>query len=451
MASAMFTKEERRDLSLQNNPRSIDQVKQLVPAFNWDQYFSGIGIPALDTVIVMQLKYMEEMNGILGDTDIATLKEYIKWSQFNQWSAFLNSEIEKANFDFYYTELDGIPEMKPRDESVLGVLNNQLGEALGKLYVDEYFPPEAKAIALDMVENLKLAFGERIRNLDWMSDTTKQKALDKLDAFNVKIGYPDKWKDYSKLEIRGPDEGGTYISNMINYWKWIWEEDLGKMDEPVDKSEWHLPPQVVNAYYSPLFNEIVFPAAILQPPFYNYRADPAVNFGGIGAVIGHEMSHGFDDKGSMFDKDGNLKNWWQDEDRERFFTRAQKLIDQFDGYEPFEGVHVNGKFTLGENIGDLGGVNIAYDGLQRHLAENGDPGLIDGYTQDQRFFISWGTIWRTKMRDEALRNQIKTDPHTPGMYRAIGPLENLTAFYNAFGVEEGNKHWTADSLRVHIW
>ena len=280
---------------------------------------------------------------------------------------------------------------------------------------------------------------------------TKQKALEKLEAFNVKIGYPDKWKDYSKLEVNGPGDGGTYISNMINYWKWAWEEDLAKINEPVDKTEWHLPPQVVNAYYSPLFNEIVFPAAILQPPFYNYQADAAVNFGGIGAVIGHEMSHGFDDKGSMFDKDGNLKNWWVEGDREGFDARAQKLIDQFNAYEPFEGVFVNGTFTLGENIGDLGGVNIAYDGLQMHLAAHGDPGLIDGFTQDQRFFISWGTIWRTKIRDEALRNQIKTDPHTPGMYRAIGPLTNLTAFYDAFDVKESNAHWTPEGLRVRIW
>ncbi len=451
LAAAMFTKEERRDLSLQNNPRSIDQVKELVPAINWDEYFGGIGMSVLDTVIVMQLKYMEALNAVLSSEPVETLKQYVKWSQFNQWSAYLSTDIERANFDFYYTQLEGIPEMKPRDESSLSVLNANLGEALGKLYVDDYFPPEAKSIALDMVNNLKEAFAMRIRNLDWMSDSTKQKALEKLDAFNVKIGYPDKWKDYSNLEISGPGDGGTYISNMINYWKWSWEEDLSKIGQPVDKTEWHLPPQVVNAYYSPLFNEIVFPAAILQPPFYNYQADAAVNFGGIGAVIGHEMSHGFDDKGSMFDKEGNLKNWWGDSDRERFKVRAQKLIDQFDAYEPFEGVFVNGTFTLGENIGDLGGVNIAYDGLQRHLAEHGDAGLIDGFTQDQRFFISWGTIWRTKMRDEALRNQIKTDPHTPGMYRAIGPLTNLTAFYNAFNVEEGDALWTPDSLRVHIW
>ncbi len=341
--------------------------------------------------------------------------------------------------------------MRPRWERVLDVSNWSIGEAIGKLYVDGYFPPEAKATAEAMVANIKAAFGERIKQLDWMSEPTKEKALEKLNTFRVKIAYPDDWKDYSDLVVKGPEEGGSYLENLKNVRLWNWREDMEKIGEPVDKDEWFMAPQIVNAYYNPTNNEIVFPAAILQPPFYNYQADPAVNYGGIGAVIGHEISHGFDDQGSRYDKAGNLKNWWSDEDRRRFEALTKKLAAQYDAYEPLEGVRVNGQFTLGENIGDLGGINVAFDGLQRHLAQQGDPGPIDGFTQNQRFFISWASIWRTKYRDEALKNQINTDPHSPGMYRAVGPAVNMLAFYDAFGIGEGDAHYRPDSVRVKIW
>lgn len=451
MASVRLTKEERRNFNLLNNPRSISDIQAMVPAFNWKLMLDGFGASEIDTVVVHELKYMEELSGILNDESIETIKHYAKWSLFKDYAVYLSTEIDNANFEFYGKVMQGTETQKPRFERVLNVCNGTIGEALGKLYVDAYFPPEAKETALEMVTDLKEAFGERIKKVEWMSDTTKEKALKKLTKFKVKIGYPDQWKDYSTMVISGPDNGGSYYSNMKAVNKWNWEKDLARINKTVDKSEWMMPPQVVNAYYNPFYNEIVFPAAILQPPFYNYQADAAVNYGGIGAVIGHEMSHGFDDMGSRFDAEGNLKNWWTENDRKQFEERTELLVAQFDAYEPLDGININGKFTLGENIGDLGGLNIAYDGLQRYLAKHGDPGLIDGFTQDQRFFISWGTVWRTKMRDETLKNQIKTDPHSPGMFRAIAPQSNMESFYAAFDVSEGDEMFRTEDKRVYIW
>jgi predicted metalloendopeptidase len=451
MASVRLTKEERRNIPLLNNPRSVQQIQDMTPAFNWEKMLYRIGASGVDTIVVTELKFMDELNNILKEEPIETIKNYAKWSLFNDYAVYLSTTLDEANFDFYGKVLEGTESQKPRWERVLNVCNGTIGEALGKLYVDAYFPPEAKETALEMVTDLKEAFGERIKKLPWMSDTTKERALKKLQAFKVKIGYPDNWKDYGTMVIKGPAAGGSYYANMKEVNKWNWERDLNRINKAVDKSEWFMPPQVVNAYYNPFYNEIVFPAAILQPPFYNYQADAAVNYGGIGAVIGHEMSHGFDDMGSRFDADGNLKNWWTESDRERFNDRTKLLIAQFDAYEPLEGIHINGEFTLGENIGDLGGLNIAYDGLQRYIAKHGDPGLIDGYTQDQRFFISWGTIWRTKMRDEALKTRIKTDPHSPGMFRAIAPQSNMKSFYAAFDVNEGDAMYRSEKYRVYIW
>jgi predicted metalloendopeptidase len=267
----------------------------------------------------------------------------------------------------------------------------------------------------------------------------------------IKIGYPDKWEDYSALEVKSPEDGGSYFQNIKNVSKWGWAKDLAKLGKPVDKTEWGMSPQTVNAYYNPSYNEIVFPAAILQPPFYNYQADEAVNYGGIGGVIGHEISHGFDDQGATYNADGNLIDWWTAEDLTKFTSLGGALADQYSALEPLPGTHVDGKFTLGENIGDLGGVNAAYDGLQLYLKENGNPGLIDGFTPEQRFFISWSTIWRSKMRDEALKNQVKTDPHSPGMYRAYVPIQNVDAFYSAFNIKEGDGMFVAPEKRVKIW
>jgi putative endopeptidase len=284
-----------------------------------------------------------------------------------------------------------------------------------------------------------------------MTEETKEKALEKLSTFEVKIGFPDDWKDYSELEVDGDPETASYIDNVFKASEHRFRENLDKLGKPIDKKEWFMTPQTVNAYYNPTWNEIVFPAGILQPPFYNYKADAAINYGGIGAVIGHEISHGFDDQGSRYDADGNLENWWQEEDLENFKNRTGQLVDQFDTYQPLEGLFVKGSLTLGENIGDLGGVLVAYDGLQKHLDQEGRPDLIDGFTPEQRFFISWATIWRTKSREEALRTQIQTDPHSPAQYRANGPLVNVDAFYVAFSVQEGDGMYVAPEDRVRIW
>lgn len=451
MAAIRLSKEERRNTPLLNNPRTVSEIQSMTPAFNWRSMMDELGARTVDTIVVTEPKYMEELNRILEEESLEKIKNYAKWSILNQSAVYLNSELDAANFDFYGKVLGGMEKQRPRWERVLDVCNGTIGEALGKLYVDTYFPPEAKETALEMVTDLKDAFGERIKRLEWMSDTTKEKALKKLAAFKVKIGYPDTWKDYSKMELKGPSAGGSYYSNIQAVNMWNWERDLNRIHQKVDKSEWFLPPQVVNAYYNPFYNEIVFPAAILQYPFYHYRADAALNYGGIGAVIGHEMSHGFDDSGSRFDAEGNLRNWWTDNDRKRFEERAGLLIEQFNEYEPIKGIRLNGEFTLGENIGDLGGLNIAYDGLQRYLHKHGDPGLIDGYTQNQRFFLSWGTIWRTKTREETLKNLIQTDPHAPGMYRAIAPQSNMESFYHAFNVKENDALYRPVEKRVYIW
>jgi len=313
------------------------------------------------------------------------------------------------------------------------------------------FPPEAKEKAEKMIQNIMVAFENRIQNLDWMTPETKEKAIEKLNKMTVKIAYPDKWKDYSELEVKSVEEGGSYFENLNHVSEWNFKEDLNKLGKPVDKSEWLMAPQIVNAYFMPPYNEIVFPAAILQPPFYNYHADEAVNYGGIGAVIGHEISHCFDDSGSRYDADGNLNNWWTEEDLEQFTALGKELSAQYSNVNALPDVKLNGDFTLGENIGDLGGVNAAYDGLQLYLAENGRPENIDGFTPEQRFFMSWATVWRTKYTEDALRNQIKTDTHSPGMYRAVMPLQNIDAFYEAFNIQETDNMYLAPEKRVKIW
>ncbi|MEZ5032344.1 MAG: M13 family metallopeptidase [Saprospiraceae bacterium] len=451
MAESLMTKEERRNPYSRYHPKTMAELAELVPNFDWTTYLQPFGLHDLETIIVSQPAYLERFNEILRENQVESWKDYLRWTILNGAAAYLSTEVSEANFDFYGKRLRGLQSMRPREEQVLGILNRTIGEAVGKLYVDAYFPPEAKASAQDMVANILEAFHDRILALDWMSDTTKEKAIAKLGTFTVKIGYPDQWKDYADLNVKGYDEGGSYLQNLMMATRWNLKEDLGKLGKEVDRSEWFMSPQVVNAYYNPLYNEIVFPAAILQPPFYDYRADEAVNYGGIGAVIGHEISHGFDDQGSQFDESGNLNNWWTDGDRERFTQRNRKLIDQFNAFEPLPGVTVNGEFTLGENIGDLGGVNVAYSGLQKFYSKHGRPDRIDGFTGEQRFFLSWGTIWRTKIRDQALKTQIATDPHAPGQYRAIGPLVNMPEFYEAFDVSEGNELYRDEISRVKIW
>jgi putative endopeptidase len=442
---------QRRDRRNTYNPMTVADLQKLTPAINWNTYLSGVGLPNPDTLIVAQPKYMTALQQIFNENKVDDWKAYMRWTLLNNSAGMLSTEIEDANWEFYGKTLTGAIKQRPRDERALQVVNNSVGEALGKLYVEKKFPPEAKAKAELMIKNVIQAFENRIYNLPWMTKETRASAVAKLHKFRIKIGYPDKWKDYSKLEITAPIDKGDYFNNMRRISQWRFNNELSDLQKPVDKEEWGMSPQTVNAYFNPSFNEIVFPAAILQPPFYDYKADEAVNYGGIGAVIGHEISHGFDDSGSRYNAEGNLINWWSDEDLKLFTGLGQQLAEQYSALQPLPGIFVDGKFTLGENIGDLGGVNAAYDGLQLYLKEKGNPGLIDGFTPEQRFFISWATIWRTKMRDEAVKNQVKTDPHSPGMYRAYVPLQNVDAFYRAFDIKPGDGMYLDPSKRVKIW
>ena len=449
LAEPRLDKVARRDFRKLNNPKSLSEIQEMFPIINWKKALKNLGIKKeIDTLIVMQPKYMESVQEILVASDVSILKTILRWSTLNSAAGKLTIEIEKANWDFYSKTLRGAKKQRPADERALATVNGTVGEALGKLYVDEMFPPEAKEKAEKMIANVIDAYKIRINKLDWMSEETKQKAIEKLDNFTVKIGYPDKWEDYSSLNVSG-NKG--YYDNMIAVSKWAYQKNLSEINEPVDKTKWGMSPQTVNAYFNPFNNEIVFPAAILQPPFYDYKADDAVNYGGIGAVIGHEISHAFDDAGSRFDAKGNLVNWWTDEDLAQFTERGKILINQYSAIEVLDSVFVNGAFTLGENIGDLGGVLAGFDGLQLHFKENPKPGLIDGFTAEQRFFLSWATVWRTKQRDEYLINQVKTDPHTPGRWRATEPLKNVDAFYEAFNITKGDSMYVSPENRVRIW
>lgn len=445
IASNLKTVEEQRDAQKRYNPVAVKDLQAMVKNMDVAKYIQTLGFKA-DTVIIGELRYYQNLDKIVNEQNLPVIKEYLKFHVMDDATGYLTADLDQLSFDFYGKKLRGQKEQRALEKRGLEFVNGNAGELLGKLYVKENFPAEAKAACEELVQYLIKSFNVHIKDLAWMSPTTKEKALEKLSKFTVKIGYPDKWKDYSSLQV-----GTSLVENVNNVRRWAFEENLAKQGKPVDKSEWGMTPQTVNAYYSPLFNEIVFPAAILQPPFYDYKADPGVNFGGIGAVIGHELSHGFDDSGSQYDGNGNLNNWWTEEDKEKFNAAADALVAQFEAYEPVPGVFVNGRFTLGENIGDLGGSSVAFDALQMYLKDKGNPGLIDGYTQDQRFFLSWATIWRTKTTDEFVVNQVKTDPHSPAQYRATGPIINLDAFHKAFDTKEGDKLYLPKDKRIVIW
>jgi len=451
LAEPMMTKEQKRDTRNMYNPMTVAALQKMAPSINWKAHLTGVGVKDLDRIIVTDPGYFKAMSAIFDKRSVKDIKLLLRWNTINTSLGLLSTDLEKANWEFYAKEMRGAKKQRARDERALGNLNGAIGEALGKLYVDAKFPPEAKKKAEEMIDNVMLGFEKRIASLAWMSDATKTKALEKLHKLTVKIAYPDVWKDYSELQVKGLKEGGTYFENAINVTKWNYNKNMAKLGQEVDRTEWGMSPQTVNAYFNPVNNEIVFPAAILQPPFYNYKADEAVNYGGIGAVIGHEISHSFDDQGARFDGDGNLKNWWTASDSEKFNVSGEKLVKQYSDIIAIDSMRLNGEYTLGENIGDLGGVQAAYEGLQIFLQKNGRPEKIDGYTPEQRFFLSWGTIWRTKMRDEALKNLIMTNTHAPGMYRAYMPLKNVDAFYDAFDVQEGDKMYLKPEDRVRIW
>jgi putative endopeptidase len=449
LAEPQLDKIQSRNISNFNNPRTIAELTAMTSAVDWNKFLKDMGVQTeIDTVYVVELKYMKELQNVLTTTPIEDIKTIMKWSTLNGLANNLTTELEKANWDFYSKTLRGTETQQPTEERAMDNVTGRVGQAIGKLYVDAKFPPEAKAKAEKMIANVITAFKARISKLDWMSEETKQKAIDKLNKFTVKIAYPDVWEDYSKLMIK---EGNSYAENVMALADWNLKDNLDKIGKPVDKTEWGMPPQMVNAYFNPFNNEIVFPAAILQPPFYNYTADEAVNYGGIGAVIGHEISHAFDDQGAQFDGDGNLINWWTEADLTEFKKRGDALADQYSAIEVQDSLFINGRFTLGENIGDLGGLLGAYDGLQLYFEENGRPENIDGFTPEQRFFMSWATVWRTLTREDALETQIKTDPHSPGFYRATQPLKNIDAFYEAFDIKEGDSMYLAPQKRVRIW
>ncbi len=450
LAQAKLTKEERRKPENVYHPMTLEQWQELMPDLDVKKYLNSLNI-SVDNVVVTQPEYMKKVNEVLKNTSLEALKDYLTWNVFRGTAGMLSTEISDANWEFYGKTLSGQKQRMPLEERALSQVNRAIGEAVGKLYVEKMFPPEAKVKAREMITYLQKAYKKRIANLPWMSEETKKKAIHKVESLQVKIGYPDKWKDYSKLQIIAPEDGGTYFDNNLAVSRWHFDKEIDKLKKPVDKTEWGMSPQTVNAYYNPVYNEIVFPAAILQPPFYDYRADEAVNYGGMGAVIGHEISHGFDDQGAKFNADGNLENWWTDQDFEQFNVLVKKLADQYSKIEVLPGVFVNGIFTSGENIGDLGGVNAAYTALQLYFADHEKPEKIQGFTPEQRFFMSWATIWRTKTREEALKKQIKTDPHAPGQVRATQPLKNIGAFYKAFEVKKGDKMFLNPEERVNIW
>ena len=450
MSKYIKTVEEDRDPNKSYNPVKLSEVKNLTKNVDIERYVKALGINP-ETVIVGELDYYKNLDKILNQENLPVIKDYLRFKLINSFAGYTTAELDKINFEFYGKTLSGQKEQRPLEKRGLGFVNNATGELLGQIYVKDNFPPEAKAKAEELISYLFKSFDKHIKELNWMSSETKTKALEKLNKFTVKIGYPDKWKDYSGLQVKSLAEGGNLIEDVMAISKWRQAENLKDFGKPVDKSRWGMSPQTVNAYFNPTNNEIVFPAAILQPPFYDYRADAGVNFGGIGAVIGHEISHGFDDSGAKFDGDGNLVNWWTPQDEEKFAKATKALATQYDGYEPVKGTHVNGTFTSGENIGDLGGASVAFDALQMYLKDKGTYANIDGYTPQQRFFLSWATIWRTKATDEAVVNQVKTDPHSPGFYRSFGPIVNIDAFHDAFKTKPGDKLYKAPKERIKIW
>jgi putative endopeptidase len=446
LAEQQMSKENTRDWSTNYNKVAVQDVAELMPNFNWENYLAAAGLPEHDAIVFLMTDYFKALDGIIVDTDIDTWKIYLYWSVLNDTSSRLTTAVDKQNFEFYGKTLTGTEEQRAMWRRGVNSVNGLLGEIVGKVYVKRHFPPEAKERMTALVANLVKAYEKSIKELDWMSEATKLEALDKLSKFTTKIGYPDEWRDYTALDIRADD----YYGNIERAAVAEHDRQMNRQGTPVDRSEWVLTPQTVNAGYVPPLNEIIFPAAILQPPFFDLAADEAINYGAIGAGIGHEIGHGFDDAGSTFDGDGVLRNWWTDEDRAEFEKRTSKLVEQYDAFHPFEDLSVNGEFTLGENIGDLGGISIGLLAYQMSL-EGTEAPVIDGFTGVQRVFLGFGQIWNGQYRDEALRLLIGTNPHAPGMYRANGPVRNLAAFYEAFDVKEGDALYLAPEDRVKIW
>ncbi|MBX6325640.1 MAG: M13 family metallopeptidase [Chthoniobacterales bacterium] len=449
LARASRTRVELRDPQKNYNKMPQAELQKLTPDWNWADYFKEINLSDPGDINVGQPDFFKAANALFATTPIEDWKTYLRWHLIDDAAQELSDDFVNEDFNFNGRVLRGTKEIKPRWKRVVNATDHALGEALGKLYVAEYFPPEAKARALEMINNLKEALADRIKNLGWMDEPTKQEALKKLAAMNVKIGYPDKWRDYSALQI----DRGPYVLNAMRAANFEVNRELKKIGKPVDRTEWEMTPPTVNAYYNPQMNEIVFPAGILQPPFFDPKADDAVNYGGMGAVIGHEMTHGFDDQGRQFDAAGNLRDWWTKHSAEEYDKRRKAVVEQYSQYEPLPGAHINGELTQGENIADIGGLKLAYAALQKALDKNPQARnqKIDGFTPEQRFFLGWAQAWRTNQRDDDLRLRLVTDPHSPPHYRCNGPLANMPEFQKAFNIPDGSPMVRPPDKRVNIW
>ena len=446
LANSSFSNLELRDPELNYNKMSLDDLTALSSGFDWKLYMKQIGVENPGDINVGQKKYFKDFGKHFDDSSLDVLKNYVEWRLINNASAYLSSDFVEANFAFYGKFMSGAQEIRPRWKRVLDVVNGSLGEALGELYVEKHFPPAAKQKIKDLVANIKLAMADRIKNLDWMSDETKKQALIKLDKMGIKVGYPDKWEDYSKIEI----SRDSYFDNILNVRKFNFNKNISEIGKPVDKSKWGMSPQTVNAYYSGTNNEICFPAGILQPPFFFAEGDDAVNYGGIGAVIGHEITHGFDDQGRKFDAEGNLKDWWTDDDKTKFESKTQILVDQYNNFVVLDTFKVDGKFTLGENIADLGGITLGLEGLKKAWDKNPPANEIEGFTPLQRYFLSYAQIWRGSIREKELLKRLKEDVHSPSLARVNGIVYNIPQFYEAFNITSG-KMYKDPAARAVIW
>lgn len=447
LASNSWTSVQERDVQAQYNVFKSADLGTEFPGFDWKVYLETRGIPEQEKLVVAEPDFFQKFSEYFANEDLAVLKDYVAGQLIQGAAGSLSDDFYAASFDFFSTRMSGVTEQKPRWKRAMQVPNSVLGEAVGKMYVEKYFPESSKEKMITLVNNLKTAFSQHIDELDWMGDETKAKAHEKLDNFTVKIGYPDKWKDYSTLEI---DPEKSYYSNIKAASEWYIADNLSDLGKPTDRTKWAMTPQTVNAYYNPTTNEICFPAAILQAPFFNPDADDAINYGGIGVVIGHEMSHGFDDQGRLFDKDGNMAGWWTEDDAAKFNAKAQVLAAQFDAVEILPGLKANGQLSLGENIGDHGGISIAFTAMQNAIASR-NIGLIDGFTPEQRFFLSYATIWAQNITDEEKARLTKLDVHSLAVNRVNVSLKNFQSFYDAFGIKEGDPMWRPESERVHIW
>lgn len=445
LAEAQMSRVAMRDPNKTYNKLTVTDLTKTTPHLNWALILPKLKVNGQDTVLVSSPSFLVSADQLLAATPVEDWKTYLKWSILKGSAGSLSSAFVNAQFK-YSSVMSGQKVQTPRNERMTSLVDGSLGELLGQLYVEKYFTPAAKAYMVGLVNNLKVTLGERIQRLDWMTPETKARALKKLNAFTVKIGYTDKWETYTGLDI----ERNDYFGNIRRVSAWSYADMVGRLGKPVDKTEWGMTPPTVNAYYNPVNNEIVFPAGILQFPFFDFAADDAINYGGIGAVIGHEMTHGFDDQGRQYDADGTLRDWWKKEDADKFQSRADMVVNQFNGFVAVDTMHVNGRLTLGENLADLGGINVAYEAFKK-TKEGKSNTKIDGFTPDQRFFLSFAQVWRGLQRPEATAQQVQTDPHSPGRFRTNGPITNVDAWYKAFNIQPGDKMYKKPEDRIKIW